>query len=354
VSVVPLSADERVPLPAQPSDRAWPTFEWPRAEPDARVDRVSLDALLDEAFGQSELFGQTNALLIAQGGAVVVERYAEAVDEKTPHISWSMSKSFLHAVMGLLVRDGRLDLEAPADVPVWSDSGDPRSAITVDQLLRMRSGLRFIEDYVDAETSDVIEMLFGSGKKDVARFAADFPLESEPGTVWSYSSGTTNILAGIAHRIVSSDPGDLLGFVERELFEPLGIRSATIRSDDVGTWIASSFVFATARDFARFGLLYLRDGIWEGRRLLPPGWVDRARIGCGTPESESFDYGSHFWVVPESLGTFQAQGFNGQRITIVPGLDLVVVRLGVTRESKSERLNEFMKQLVDAFRPTRG
>ena len=164
---MPVSADERVPLPAQPSDRAWPTFEWPRGEPDARVDRVSLDALLDEAFGQSGLLGQTNALLIAQGGAVVVERYGEAVDEKTPHISWSMSKSFLHAVMGLLVRDGRLDLEAPADVPAWSDSSDPRSAITVDQLLRMRSGLRFIEDYVDAETSDVIEMLFGPGKKDV-------------------------------------------------------------------------------------------------------------------------------------------------------------------------------------------
>ena len=106
----------------------------------------------------------------------------------------------------MLVRDGRLDLETPVDGAAWRAPGDPRSAITVDRLLRMRSGLRFAEDYVDSETSDAIAMLFGSGRADVAAFAADFPLEREPDTIWSYSSGTTNILARLAHRIVGRDP----------------------------------------------------------------------------------------------------------------------------------------------------
>jgi CubicO group peptidase (beta-lactamase class C family) len=258
----------------------------------------------------------------------------------------------LHAVIGLLVGRGELDPSAAAEVPEWCEPGDPRRAITVMQLLQMRSGLHFVEDYVDAGVSDVIEMLFGEGKQDVAAYAARSRLEHPPGEFWSYSSGTSNLLSALAGRRVGG-PGRLAGFVREELFEPLGMRSASVREDAAGTWIASSFVDASARDFARFGLLYLRDGIWDGRRLLPVGWVDQARTPTGTPESEPFDYGAHFWIVPDDLGTFQAQGYNGQRLTLVPALDLVVVRLGVTPDSAAESLNEFMARLVDVFRSSR-
>jgi CubicO group peptidase (beta-lactamase class C family) len=347
------AAYTRAPLPAQPGNLAWPTAAWPRAELDARIDATALDVLLDGAFHAAGPLGQTNALLVVQRGEVVVERYADGVSEDDTHISWSMAKSILHAVIGVLVRQGGLDVLGGADVPEWGDPADPRRAITIDPLLRMRSGLQFVEDYVDAGTSDVIDMLFGEGKSDVAAYAARSSLEHPPGEVWSYSSGTSNLLSAIAGRQVGG-PGRLRPFVERELLRPLGMRSATLREDAAGTWIASSFVHATAQDFARFGLLYLRDGVWNGQRLLPEGWVDHARAPIATPDSEPHDYGAHFWVVPDDLGTFQAQGYNGQRLTLVPGLDLIVVRLGVTPESGAEALNDFMRQLVDSFRVARA
>lgn len=343
---------ELVPLPSQPDGVAWPTAEWSRAELDPRVDRALLDPLLDRAFSQPEDLGRTHAVLIAQRGAIVAERHAEGFDERTTHLSWSMAKSWLHAVVGVLVRQGRLDIHAPAPVPAWADAGDPRGAITLDQLLRMSSGLAFVEDYVDPDASNAIEMLFGSGKDDVAAYAAALPLAHPPDTVWSYSSGTSNIVARITADVVGGGPDRYLAFLRRELFEPLGVRSAAPRFDAAGTWIGSSFVDATARDFARLGLLYLRDGVWDGRRILPEGWVDYARTP--TPHSELLSYGAHWWRVPGSLGIFQAQGYNGQRTTLVPALDLIVVRLGVTPADKAEALQEFMKRLVDAFRPTRG
>ena len=154
----------------------------------------------------------------------------------------------------------------PAAVPEWLAAGDPRRAITLQQLLEMRSGLRFAEDYVDAGVSDVIEMLFGTGQHDVAAFAADFPLDHAPGTVWSYSSGTTNIVSRIVGDVVGGgEAGHARASSSERLFGPLGMASADPRFDDAGTFVGSSFLYATARDFARFGYLYLRDGVWDGR-----------------------------------------------------------------------------------------
>ena len=344
-----------VPLPSQRVDVPWPTEKWPEGELDSAVDAAALDELLAYAFSQPEEMQQTNAFLAVHRGRLVLERYAEDVDAETTHISWSMAKSVLHATCGLLVGDGELDIDARAEIALWQEEeGDPRQAITVDQLLKMRSGLRFLEDYTQDSDSmaNVIEMLFGKGKDDVARYAASCPLAHDPGSFYYYSSGTSNVISKLVGDRLG--PGDgVQDYVHSRLFAPLGMQSPTLRFDEAGTWIASSFVFATARDFARFGLLYLRDGCWEGQRILPEGWVDHGRRLSDPAEADTFSYGAHWWVVPGSLGTFQAQGYNGQRITVVPALDLVLVRLGVTPIEYAPRMNQWMKEVVDAFRPAR-
>jgi CubicO group peptidase (beta-lactamase class C family) len=310
-----------------------------------------LGRTLEHAFAQPESLGTTNAVVVVHRGAVVVERYADGIDASTMHVSWSMAKSMLHAAIGILVREGRIDVAAVADDPAWRDQDDPRGVITIDQLLKMRSGLLFNEDYVDEHVSHVIKMLFGAGKPDAAAYAAALPLEHEPGSVFSYSSGTSNILSAVLARALGARGDAYREFLRRELWDPLGMRSADPRFDEAGHWIASSFVFATAQDFTRFGLLYLRDGVWEGRRLLPEGWVDYARTHTGTDEETGFGYGAHWWLVPGSLGIFRCSGYNGQRIIVVPPLDLVVVRLGVSPVELQPELERFSKELIDAFRP---
>lgn len=342
------------PLPPQSGEVPWPTEVWPRAELDGRVDRDLLDRTLDHAFAQPKSLGTTNAVVIVQGGAIVTERYADGMDAATMHVSWSMAKSMLHATVGILVRERRIDIAAAADDPAWRAPGDPRGGITIDQLLKMRSGLLFHEDYVDSHTSHVIEMLFGAGKPDAAAYAAALPLEHEPGSVFSYSSGTSNILSALVARALGARGDAYREFLRRELWDPLGMQSADPRFDEAGHWIASSFVFATAQDFARFGLLYLRDGVWANRRILPEGWVDYARTYTGTDEETGLGYGAHWWLVPGSLGIFRCSGYNGQRITLVPPLDLVVVRLGVSPVELAPELEHFSMQLIDAFRPLRN
>jgi CubicO group peptidase (beta-lactamase class C family) len=328
----------------------WPDESWPVGDLDARVDRGALDGLFDYAFSQPEEMPQTNAALIVHGGRIVAERYADDMDETSTHVSWSMAKSMLHATVGLLVGEERLDVSAPSGLRHWSEPGDPRAAITLDHLLKMRSGLRFVEDYTDGGESSVIEMLFGSGKADVAAYAADCPLAHEPGSFFYYSSGTSNLVSClVSQELGAGDPVE--AFLRERLFEPIGMRSPTLRFDEAGTWIGSSFVFATARDFARFGLLYLRDGVWNSTRILPQGWADHGRAESDPAPEENFAYGAHWWVVRGDLGAFQANGYNGQRITVVPALDLIVVRLGVTPVDFAPALNGWMAQVVDAFRP---
>ena len=193
---------------------------------------MDLAPLLDEAFDDEGPLATRSPSSSSTAGAVVAERYGGALEHfdraptpvtaETPLLSWSMAKSMLHAVVGLLVGDGRLDLDAPADVPEWSDPGDPRHAITLRQLLAMRDGLDFVEDYVDDRVSDVMHMLFGEGQPDMAHFAADRPLAAAPGTRFNYSSGTSNIISGVVARTVG--PGeDYARFLHGRLFGPIGM-----------------------------------------------------------------------------------------------------------------------------------
>ncbi len=340
------------PLPAQPAGTAWPTTEWPSGELPASVPKPALAKLLADAFLEtsSEALGETHALVIVQGGKLILERYAEGHGPETTNPSWSMAKSMTQALTGMLVLDGKLDIHAPADVPEWSAPGDSRGALTLDLLLRMSSGLAFVEDYSPENPSDVIAMLFGEGEKDVAHFAADMPLAHEPGSFWSYSSGTTNIVSRCLSRAVDAYGPDFEAFMRKRLFGPLGMTSANPKFDEAGTFIGSSYCFCTARDFARFGLLYLRDGVWDGKRLLPEGWVDYARTETPRQEGlEDLPYGAHWWMDIAGPGSFSANGYEGQFTIVVPELDLVLVRHGKS-EAMKDNVRVWLKAVVDCFR----
>ena len=207
---------------------------------------------------------------------------------------------------------------------------------------------------MDGELSDTIEMLFGAGQADMAHFAADRPLVAPPGTRFNYSSGTSNIISGIVARAVG--PGESYArFLHGRLFGPLGMTSADPEFDEAGTWVASSSMYATARDYARFGLLYLRDGVWDGVRLLPAGWVDYGRTWVSEDPDDASPYGAHWWgVAGDTLGTFRASGYEGQSITLCPALDLMVVRLGKTPHEREPNLIPWRAAMVRAFADAAG
>lgn len=313
-----------------------------------------LHAVVERAFSEPDprRRRRTRAVLVVKDGRIVAEQYAAGFTEATPFPGWSMTKSVVGALIGVLVGEGRLALGDRALLPHWRD-GDPRAAITVEDLLRMRSGLAFSERYSDF-SSDVIRMLFL--ETDAAAYAASRPLSAPPGTVWSYASGTTNILSKIARQIVGET--DYPHWPRRALFEPLGMDSAVMEPDAAGTFVGSSFMLATARDWARFGQLYLQDGVWQGRRILPKGWV--AFSTRPTPQSAGGRYGAHWWLKlqPEMGGdtsaaaripddAYFAVGHEGQTLTVVPSRGLVIVRLGLSIYIDAWNQAAFVSDVLD-------
>ncbi len=352
-----LRPERHDPLPRQPAGLPWPTTDWPKKAPEADVDHVQLEQLLDTAFGNSVFensadgtpspeLGLMLATVVVHRGHLVSARYGETAGPQEPLISWSMAKSVVHAWAGLLTMDGLLDVHAPTGIPEWAD--DLRSEITVAQLLDMTSGLEFNEDYVDDQVSHVIEMLFGEGQTDTAGYARDFPLVHAAGSHFNYSSGTTNIVARICGDLVG-DQEAVEAYLQERLFEPLGMQSADPRFDDAGTFIGSSFLYCTAEDFARFGYLYLRNGMWEGQRLLPDGWADDARSAVSVPVDEDFWYGHHWWLWDDSTGGFACHGYEGQYIIVIPARDLIVVRLGKTPAERKAPVIAWLKDVIACF-----
>jgi CubicO group peptidase (beta-lactamase class C family) len=330
----------------------WPVPDWEVADvpPDVDVERLMEPAFDDDTGGG---LGQTLAVVIVHRGRVVLERYGPDTDAATTLISWSMAKSFLHAAVGILRAEGHFQLDERPEVPEWSAPDDPRREITLEHLLTMRDGLDFVEDYVDERASDVIRMLFGEGKDDVAHFAADRPLAHRPGERFYYSSGTTNIVSRFVGQFMGDDAPSRERWLRERLLDPLGMTNVSLSFDAAGTWIASSFLYATACDFARFGYLYLRDGEWNGRRLLPEGWVAHASV----PRPGSVDedtgnlYGAHWWVKPPDGARYWASGYEGQRIVVDPRRDVVVVRLGKTAAEDYPALRRWVSDVVEAFSP---
>ena len=333
-----------IDYPDQPAGVPWPTVAWPTAPLPDGVDGAVVQAIVDEAFRSRGVDGGTvDALLAVSGGQLVLEAY-NGWDPAAPHPSWSMAKSVTHALIGVLVAEGRIDPAAPAPVPEWADPADPRHAITVDQLLRMRSGLAWEEEY--GEVSDVVTMLFGEGRADRGHYAAAKPVRTPPDSTFAYSTGTSMILARIiADQVGAGETG--IAWAQAALFDPLGITTVDHDLDGVGTISGGSNIDMSAQDFARFGLLYLRGGAWDGRQLLPQTWIDAGRL----PRADAPEYGAHWWV-DDGAGrqrvSFRADGFAGQLIIVVPSLDLVVVALANTQDGRSDAAAQ---ALVEAFDP---
>jgi CubicO group peptidase (beta-lactamase class C family) len=317
-----------------------PAAPWPAggAPPDAPPP-PAVAAAIERAFAEPgpPARRQTKAVVVVQDGRLVAERYAPGVGPDTPLLSWSMAKSVTMALVGALVREGRLDPAAPAPVPEWQAPGDPRGAITLDMLLRQSSGLAFDETY--GPTNDVSRMLFT--RPDTGAFAAAMPLAFPPDTHWSYSSGTSNLVARLVRDHFGGDLERMVRYANESLFDPAGMTSAFFEPDASGTFVGSSYAFMTARDWARFGELFRRDGVWEGRRLLPEGWARYA--ATPTPAAPHGEYGAHWWLNAGPPGApaerpwpaippevFAARGHSGQWVAIVPSARLVVVRLGLT------------------------
>ncbi len=335
----------------QPTGVAWPTDQWTRG----KVNRQDeLERVVDELFTHDDL-AVTNAVVVVKGGKVLIERYggvqeffdrpAEPITATSQLISWSMAKSMLHMIIGTLVDEGRLDPDQMAPVPEWRDPADPRHQIRIRDLLAMRDGLAFVEAYEVGQESHVIEMLFGEGKDDMAAYTAKLPLAHEPGTFFNYSSGTTNVLSRIVADQVGYGEAYARCLTER-LFGPIGMRSAKPTFDPSGVFVASSYVHAQALDFAKFGLLYLRGGEWEGRQLVSRAWTDTAQIALSRDEESGDFYSWQWWVTGDEYGTYWASGYEGQMISVVPALDALVLRFGHTPEANYPALQEWRSRVL--------
>jgi CubicO group peptidase (beta-lactamase class C family) len=307
--------------------------------------------LLDRAFlvNPNPDLALSLAFVAVQGGRIVAERYGPGVNARTKLTSWSVAKSITQSFVGLAMADGAVDLDATPAAPEWADADDPRHAISLRHLMAMRSGLEFNEDYVDAGESHCLEMLFGEGAADMAGFAASQALAAPVDTLFNYSSGSTNIVSRAISSALGLDRAGTDAYLHERLFDPIGMGGAEPHYDGSGTFVGSSYVYATARDFARYGLLHLRDGMWEGRRILPEGWVDVARTARSGPDDDGEYYGAFWWVWGDDHGTFAAQGYEGQLVAVVPDLDLVLVRLGKSPIAHRPALFEFYRDVISAF-----
>ena len=354
VFVAPFArAETLVPFPLQQATVPYPTVEWPENK------HPAVETVVERAFTgkQPPALARVKAVLVVHQGQVVAERYANGITRDTRLQSWSMAKSFLHAALGLAIDDRRINPDTSAPVPEWQGTNDPRKAITIRQLAQMTDGLAFKEDYGDAN-AEVMQMLFGAGRGDVGRAAAEAKLRATPGTRWSYSSGSANVLSRILRDRLGGRE-QYRAFLHDKLFAPLGLKSALPEFDASGTWIASSYVRATARDFARFGLLYLRGGFWDGRQIIPGAWVDTARTAAAASNGY---YGALFWLnaIDRATGkpavtphvptdTFFARGFGGQLITIIPSRDTVVVMSNLAYVEDTEAIAKLLGDILKAL-----
>jgi CubicO group peptidase (beta-lactamase class C family) len=341
------------------SDAPWPTGGGDALEPlPGEVSKEKLKAAMDVAFTETDPAKRkmTRAVIVVYDGKIIGEKYAPGFDKDMPLLSWSMGKSVTNALVGILVRQGKLRIHEPAPVPEWQKAGDPRSKITLDQLLRMSSGLKFDETYEPLH--DVTEMLYRSC--DFAAYAAEKPLEAEPDSKWVYSSGTANIVARIMRHAAEKDYPRYYDFLRKELFDKVGMRSAVPEPDPSGTFVGSSYMLATPRDWARFGLLYLQDGVWGGERILPEGWVKYTTTP--TPKAPQGKYGAFFWLNAGTEGNpidrpwpnaprdaFAARGYQEQYVVIIPSKKLVIVRFGATSVRGAWDINDFISRVTAAL-----
>ena len=317
----------------------------------------ALKAALDHAFEEppEPPFRRTKAVVVVHNGEVIAERYAAGIGVDTPLLGFSMTKSVINALIGVLTQQGLVTPSMPAPIPEWHGAEDPRREIEVEHLMRMTSGLDLDETNSGFDRSSQMFL-----EDDTAAYAVNARMIAPPGTRWHYSSPTTQILARIVRDAVGG-PEQTLALAWRELFNPLGMRNVTLEFDGAGTLQGSTYMLASARDWARFGLLYLNDGVVGGKRILHEDWVDF----CAAATLDT-DYAAGFWTNrsehPNAKGrvrlgmprdSFFASGDLGQRIVIMPSQHLVVVRLGDSVDPTGDirGLGRLVKEVIGAVGP---
>ncbi|HYH97834.1 serine hydrolase [Hyalangium sp.] len=352
---------------ACPERDAWPTQDWRKATLPAGRE-PALQAFEEYAFTRvgkdEERKGvRTDAVVIIHRGRLVYERYARGFKAEHRHLGWSMSKSVTNALTALAVARGALSLDDSICKHVKA-TNEVACAITVRNLLEFGSGLDWKEGYENdsLQTSSVLAMLYGEGRRDMVGFITSHALRDKPGTSWEYSSGDTTLLAGVVGAAMKPRFGD--GWEWKLLLEPVGARSMVLERDAKGTLVGSSLLHATPRDWAKLGFLFLNDGCWEGHRLFPEGWVADSVAVSEPLKHKRVDWdpgdvqGRQLWLnrrvpglqdekpwldVPEDA--YAMRGHWGQSVTIIPSLDMVVVRVSDDRE-KAFKLNTFLARAI--------
>ncbi|MCK1619626.1 serine hydrolase [Bradyrhizobium sp. 159] len=322
-------------------------------------------AALDRAFAEPAQppHRRTRAVVVVKAGRVIAERYADGIGPETPLLGFSMTKSVISALTGVLVRQGKLKLDGPAPVVAWNDPDDPRHAISVDQLLRHTAGLALgssLQASLGSAFEPVNRMKFVEG--DMAAYAARMPLATTPGAAWNYHDGNTMLLSHLIRNAAGGTPADALRFARRELFVPLGMRHVTLQLDGAGTIEGSSEMLASARDWARFGQFYLNDGIAGGQRILPEGWVSYSSsptpkawvgIGAGFWTNLGGSFGAKFRIARGwPRDAFFAKGTIGQYTIVIPSERLVIVRLGRSPNwpPEADGVFDLVRDVVEATR----
>lgn len=336
----PAPTGDARPIHAVPADpRPWPLGDAgiaPRPGP-ALAGRIR-DAL------QGGYGGVTTGLVVVRDGRIVGEAYAAGFGPFTPNRTWSVAKSIAGTLTGIAVGDGLLDPAAPAPVPEWRSPGDPRAAITLDQLLRMASGLTS-----DSAGNRTDAIYFGG--TSVTEQAPFWPLGALPGTRFRYANN--DILLAIRALRAKLADGDVAGFAATRLLAPLGLRHTTLGADWQGNLVLSSQVWSTARDLARLGELWRGDGVWQGQRLLPAGWMARMTAPSGPQPGSGPGYGATLWLFgPQQglpAGSFAAQGNRGQYVMVVPARGLVLVRRGEDPAGRGFDIARFTADVLGAL-----
>jgi CubicO group peptidase (beta-lactamase class C family) len=332
----------------------WPAGNLLAEQTHSDAEHSAMMNVVEEAFRDADPENPvfTHAVVVVYDGQIVAEKYADGFDQNSRLMGWSMTKSIANALIGILVKEGKLTVEAPAPVAEWKN--DERKEITLNNLLQASSGLAWSESYF-LPTSEFHKMFIHSDNK--AAYAASRSLEKPPGTFFEYSSGTTNILSRMIRQTVGDE--EYYRFPYEKLFYKIGMHHAIIEPDASGTFVASSYGFASARDWARFGMLYLNDGVWNGERILPEGWVNYST----TPAPAALDrqYGAQVWLNqgnPQDTSKVEYEGlpheaiifdgFERNFVVIVPSKKLVVVRLGVTH-NKNFSLANLVNGAIEAL-----
>jgi hypothetical protein len=338
---------------SQPMEQ--PDYNWKRCWPEGEgmsdtifpeIDTVQLKNAVGMAFDSpGNKIMRTAAVVVIYKGKLVAEQYwtEQSIVSDTKLWGWSMNKSIVNAMVGIMVKEGKLSLTASAPIEAWLS--DNRRDITLNDLLHMSSGLTWNEDY--GAISDVTNMLYR--QQDVFKYAIDFPLDKRPDSEWKYSSGTTNILSGIIRNTLKNDQ-NYHELPYREIFGKIGMKSMVFETDASGNYVGSSYGYATTKDWAKFGQLYLQDGVWKGDSILPRDWVTYSATPAGAAKGA---YGAQFWLnrsseLPDApKDMFSCKGHRGQRIFIVPSRHLVVVRLGFAEDHFNH--NTFIGSILKSF-----